>query len=394
MNDEGRAFLDAALPHLDVVYRVARYASKDHHRAEDLVQETYLRGYAAFGSHRGPSTKAWLGHDLPQPGSQRRPAPGAPASRNPLPPLHDPEAPGVNVPEAALANIDRGSVSRALSRLPEDQRTGYRPDGPGRPQRVGGGRHARLPSQHGFVACSSGPQTPGVVAHRGRRQPMSCNEDRIIAFLAGELSDEDERRFDGHLLQCEECWRAVQADRTARFALEKLRAPAPAGLQDMVALAVTWPLAEASPNEGPLAGRLTYRYGRPWPGRWYGSWPQPACSLPWPPAAVAWLEARGGPADPPQVAAVAAMMTPGSSPAKALRAGEHMVIAGQGLAVRAYVMDGNETIVATSARPFSVPQARTSCPGRHRQRGWRPKAGSPCTGSIVPGASNRCSSYR
>ncbi len=60
MNDEGRSFLDAALPHLDVVYRVARYASKDHHRAEDLVQETYLRAYAAFASHRGPSTKAWL----------------------------------------------------------------------------------------------------------------------------------------------------------------------------------------------------------------------------------------------------------------------------------------------------------------------------------------------
>ena len=33
------------------------------------------------------------------------------------------------------------------------------------------------------------------------------------------------------------------------------------------------------------------------------------------------------------------MMTPGSSPAKALRAGEHMVIAGQEVAVRAYVTD-------------------------------------------------------
>ena len=34
-----------------------------------------------------------------------------------------------------------------------------------------------------------------------------------------------------------------------------------------------------------------------------------------------------------------------------------MVIAGQSLAVRAYVMDGSETIVATSARPFSVPRS-------------------------------------
>ena len=60
VNEEGRAFLEAALPHLDVIYCVARYASKDHHRAEDLVQETYMRAYAAFASHRGPSTKAWL----------------------------------------------------------------------------------------------------------------------------------------------------------------------------------------------------------------------------------------------------------------------------------------------------------------------------------------------
>ncbi len=60
MDDQGRAFLEAALPHLDAVYRVARHAARDHHHAEDLVQETYLRAFAAFDSHRGPSTRAWL----------------------------------------------------------------------------------------------------------------------------------------------------------------------------------------------------------------------------------------------------------------------------------------------------------------------------------------------
>ena len=122
VNDDGRAFLEAALPHLDVVYRVARHASRDHHRAEDLVQETYLRAYAAFGNHRGPSTKAWLVTiclNLARSEGRRR-------ARRPvetiLPELHEPPALGVSVPEEALANIDRDSVGRALARLPEDQR--------------------------------------------------------------------------------------------------------------------------------------------------------------------------------------------------------------------------------------------------------------------------------
>ena len=95
---------------------------------------------------------------------------------------------------------------------------------------------------------------------------MSCSEDRIVAFLAGELADEDERRFDGHLLQCEDCWRAVQADRTARFGLEKLREPAPAGLQDRVALAVSLAAPEASPDKAgrrPLALSVRQAMARP-----------------------------------------------------------------------------------------------------------------------------------
>jgi hypothetical protein len=186
---------------------------------------------------------------------------------------------------------------------------------------------------------------------------VSCSEDCLTAFLAGELSGPDERSFDEHLLHCEECWRAVHADRAARFALEKLREPAPAGLQDRVALAVTMagaetPARDASPGRSfttPVRRAVKRPVARL----------VAAASLLIALAAgtFAWAESRGRPADPPQVAAVAAMMTPGSSPAKALRAGERMVIAGQELAVRAYVMGGSETIVATSARPFSVPRS-------------------------------------
>ena len=122
MNNEGRPFLEATLPHLDVIYRVARHASQDHHRAEDLVQETYLRAYAAFGNHRGPSTKAWLVTicvNLARSEGRRQ---ARRVVETALPPSYEPEAAGVSVPEEALASLDRGSISRALARIPDDQR--------------------------------------------------------------------------------------------------------------------------------------------------------------------------------------------------------------------------------------------------------------------------------
>jgi len=58
------------------------------------------------------------------------------------------------------------------------------------------------------------------------------------AFLAGELSSADARRWDEHLLACEQCWRAVREDRAGRQAAQLLRQPAPPGLADRVAFAV------------------------------------------------------------------------------------------------------------------------------------------------------------
>src|SRR5258708_10434611 len=60
MESDHRAFLDATLPHVDAVYRVARQSAGAGQEPEDLVQETYLRAYAAFGSYRGENTRAWL----------------------------------------------------------------------------------------------------------------------------------------------------------------------------------------------------------------------------------------------------------------------------------------------------------------------------------------------
>jgi RNA polymerase sigma-70 factor, ECF subfamily len=59
-HDKARRFRDAALPHLDDVYTLARYLLRDATDAEDAVQECYLRALRHFDTFRGPEMKPWL----------------------------------------------------------------------------------------------------------------------------------------------------------------------------------------------------------------------------------------------------------------------------------------------------------------------------------------------
>src|SRR6266704_842578 len=58
--EKARRFRDAALPHLDDVYTLARYLLRDGADAEDAAQECYLRGLRHFDTYRGPAIKPWL----------------------------------------------------------------------------------------------------------------------------------------------------------------------------------------------------------------------------------------------------------------------------------------------------------------------------------------------
>ena len=201
-----------------------------------------------------------------------------------MPEPYEPEAPGSSVPDEALANIDRAAVSGPG---PTSRRaaTGHRPDGPGRAQRVRGRRDARVPAQHrAFPRCSAAASAWRRCWSR-RTSTVTCPEERVIAFLAGELAPEEERRFDQHLLECEECWQAVKADRAARLALEQLRQPAPAGLESRVALAIALAAQETSKGAEPTApGYRPSCAGRrcvPTTPAW---WRRPAWSSSWPPA--------------------------------------------------------------------------------------------------------------
>jgi RNA polymerase sigma-70 factor (ECF subfamily) len=58
--DKARRFRNAALPHLDDVYTLARYLLYDTASAEDAVQECYLRALRYFDTFRGTDIKPWL----------------------------------------------------------------------------------------------------------------------------------------------------------------------------------------------------------------------------------------------------------------------------------------------------------------------------------------------
>src|SRR2546425_8431562 len=58
--DKARRFRDAALPHLNDVYTLARYLLRNAADADDAVQECYLRALRHFDTFRGGAIKPWL----------------------------------------------------------------------------------------------------------------------------------------------------------------------------------------------------------------------------------------------------------------------------------------------------------------------------------------------
>ena len=55
-----RGFEAIALPHLDAVYALARWLTRNDADAADVVQEAYLRAFRYFDSYREGDTKSWL----------------------------------------------------------------------------------------------------------------------------------------------------------------------------------------------------------------------------------------------------------------------------------------------------------------------------------------------
>jgi RNA polymerase sigma-70 factor, ECF subfamily len=55
-----RAFEETVLPHLDAAFNYARWLTKNHAEAEDVVQDACVRAMRFFSSLRDDDARAWL----------------------------------------------------------------------------------------------------------------------------------------------------------------------------------------------------------------------------------------------------------------------------------------------------------------------------------------------
>jgi RNA polymerase sigma-70 factor, ECF subfamily len=124
--DRARRFRDAALPHLDDVYTLARYLMRNAADAEDAVQECYLRALRHFDSYRGPAMKPWLLailRNVCNAEFARRSAQPGPAEGGADDPIPDEGAPWQEPPRSPEAELlrrqDGATIRRLVAALPQ-----------------------------------------------------------------------------------------------------------------------------------------------------------------------------------------------------------------------------------------------------------------------------------
>jgi anti-sigma factor RsiW len=186
---------------------------------------------------------------------------------------------------------------------------------------------------------------------------MDSHDRLLAAFLAGELTPADARRWDQHLLECEQCWRAVREDRAGRQAAQVLRQPAPPGLADRVTFAVE--VATSARTAGPRAPRVIVR----WRWRLAGAGSLAAGVLV---ALTVLLTGGRGTGNMPAAVANYAQTVPAPArearPQPGVRAAPvevgHPVtvtVGGQRIVLRTWRLGSTEAVVAVSERPFPMP---------------------------------------
>ena len=193
----------------------------------------------------------------------------------------------------------------------------------------------------------------------------------LTAFVAGDLHPADAKAWDQHLLECEQCWRAVREDRAGRQAAQVLRQPAPPGLADRVAFAVE--VAAAAGTASPqahLAGFSRRRAGPRKRLRWQGLVSAAAVAVAVAVTALVFVlpGGRGAGSVPAAVAAVAryaqavlpaAQMPPAHPGGRStpVKVGSAVTVTegGQRIVMTIWRLDGAEAVLAVSSTAFPMP---------------------------------------
>ena len=118
-----RRFEEQISPHLKSAYNLAKWLTRSHEDAEDIVQESFLRAFSAFESFRGEDAKPWLLTIvrntsmtwLKRNRNMRATIGIEDALEDPIERSPDPE-------EGLLISCDREQVRQALEQLPSDFR--------------------------------------------------------------------------------------------------------------------------------------------------------------------------------------------------------------------------------------------------------------------------------
>ncbi len=118
-----RRFEEQISPHLKSAYNFAKWLTRNHEDAEDVVQEAFLRAFSGFENLRSDDAKAWLltivrNTCFTWMKRNRNAASTIGLEEQ----VEDPSEPSPDPEELLLISLDREQVRRALEQLPDDFR--------------------------------------------------------------------------------------------------------------------------------------------------------------------------------------------------------------------------------------------------------------------------------
>ena len=116
-------FEEQISPHLRSAYNLARWLTRNHEDAEDVVQEAFLRAFSGLENLRSADAKAWLltivrNTSLTWMKRNRNAAATIDLEEQ----LEDPSEPSPDPEEMLLISFDREQVRKALEQLPSEFR--------------------------------------------------------------------------------------------------------------------------------------------------------------------------------------------------------------------------------------------------------------------------------